>query len=452
MVAAVAARLRRDDRQLPRVDRHAGVQSGADLARAIESVLGQTLPDLELIISDNASTDETEADLPAIRRGRPAHPLHAAPRTDRRLPQLSLRARRRPGALLHVAAARRLRAAAPARAGGGRARRPSRRRVLRAADRVSRRPTGAGGRRRARFPLLGTLSENLCRYLCRPAGQLALLRSLPPRGAASRPARLGLSRLRLDRLGGRRCWPASTGELDEVLLVREASDPTRYTRMIDLSFSKPAGPPGASAAVHARRAVRAARAAAALHAGSAVPAEPRLPRHVLPVPLSAVRQRLPTTSRRHVERAMGSALARRCAAPAALEPHDPARRRAPAVRRARHGRSADQRLGGAHLRAGGRGAAASRRASSCAASRARRRPHRPPPASTSSTFRVRARGWPAPATWPPRCSVPGSAIDFRRRSRASAGSCSSPRRCSSRARGAPGSDASSSTPTTSTRT
>ena len=31
------------------------------LARAIESVLGQTLTDLELIISDNASTDDTEA-------------------------------------------------------------------------------------------------------------------------------------------------------------------------------------------------------------------------------------------------------------------------------------------------------------------------------------------------------------------------------------------------------
>ena len=39
-------------------------------------------------------------------------------------------------------------------------------------------------------------------------------------------------------------WTVSVGtllagkhwELDEVLLVREASDPTRYTRMIDLSF------------------------------------------------------------------------------------------------------------------------------------------------------------------------------------------------------------------------
>ena len=42
-------------------------------------------------------------------------------------------------------------------------------------------------------------------------------------------------------------WTVSVGtllagkhwELDEVLLVREASDPTRYTKMIDLSFSNP---------------------------------------------------------------------------------------------------------------------------------------------------------------------------------------------------------------------
>ena len=33
---------------------------GPSITRAIESVLGQTLGDLELIISDNASTDETE--------------------------------------------------------------------------------------------------------------------------------------------------------------------------------------------------------------------------------------------------------------------------------------------------------------------------------------------------------------------------------------------------------
>ena len=212
-------------------------------------------------------------------------------------------------------------------------------------------------------------------------------------------------------------WTVSVGtllagkhfELDEILLVREASDPGRYTRMVDDLFSNPAGPSRALVAVHARRAVRTPSPAAPLHPGPAVPPERRLPRDVLPVSLPTVR-RGRVSCRPHRRARDGRSLAW-CARYAGPARHDSSRDRAPDLRRARHGRAARS--------------AARRRARtgwpppcgriwqvwSSAASRARPR-RRAPTASTSSTSRGRAPGWPAPAISPRRCSDPRLGFGF----------------------------------------
>ena len=381
------------------------------LARAIESVLGQTMPDLELIISDNASTDETEAICrryaaadPRIRYTRHREPIGGFPNfrfvldaarapyfmwlppDDYALPRLLERAVAVLDAHPDVV-------------------------VLRAADRVS---------RRRRAPVAG-------------GGNVSARRHAEREPLALSSGTRGTTRASTVSTAARRCvascpssgyhafdWTVSVGtllagkhwELDEVLLVREASDPTRYTKMIDLSFSNPLARllpllPFTRAALFELR----------------VPPRPstlaRLFRLNLVYHVMYCQYRYPRygDARVHVAATRRARDGRALAQPA-RHPRSPNRMTRPArgasgVRRARHGRSADQRLGGAHLRAGGRGAAASRECRAALLLERAGARTAPPPASTSSTFRVRAPGWPAPATWPPRCSVPGSAIDFR---------------------------------------
>jgi len=207
------------------------------LARAIESVLGQTLPDLELVISDNASTDETEAICrryaaadPRIRYTRHRGPIGGFPNfrfvldaarapyfmwlppDDYALPRLL----EREVAVLDA--------------------HPD---VACCVPQIE--FLGADGGRwpaEGTFPLVGTLSENLWRYLWDPRDNSrfyglyrreALRRVLPASGYHAFDWTVSVGTL----LAGKH-W-----ELDEVLLVREASDPTRYTKMIDLSFSNP---------------------------------------------------------------------------------------------------------------------------------------------------------------------------------------------------------------------
>ena len=204
------------------------------LARAIESVLGQTLTDLELIISDNASTDDTEAICRRYaaadsrirytrhRGGIGGFPnfrfvLDAArapyfmwlPPDDYALPRLLERAVAVLDAHTDVACC---------------------------VPQIE--FLGDDGRRwpaEGTFPLVGTLTENLHRFLYDPRDNSrfyglyrreVLRRILPPSGYHAFDWTVSVGTL----LAGKH-W-----ELDEVLLVREASDPTRYTRMIDLSF------------------------------------------------------------------------------------------------------------------------------------------------------------------------------------------------------------------------
>ena len=57
-------------------------------AQAIESILGQSLEDLELVISDNASTDATGDICRSFAVRRPPHPLRPPRQEHRRNPQL----------------------------------------------------------------------------------------------------------------------------------------------------------------------------------------------------------------------------------------------------------------------------------------------------------------------------------------------------------------------------
>jgi hypothetical protein len=98
---------------------------------------------------------------------------------------------------------------------------------------------GADGRRwpaEGTFPLVGTLTENLHRFLYDPRDNSrfyglyrreVVRRALPPCGYYAADWTVSLGTL----LAGKH-W-----ELDEVLLVREASDPTRYMQMIDSAFA-----------------------------------------------------------------------------------------------------------------------------------------------------------------------------------------------------------------------
>jgi glycosyltransferase involved in cell wall biosynthesis len=201
------------------------------VGRAIESVLGQTLADFELLVSDNASMDMTEAVCrgyagrdPRIRYTR--HPKPISPldnfytvlegarapyfmwlaADDYVLPRLLEQA-------LSVLDAR-----------------PD---VVCAAPRTefleadgSRRPAAGT------FPLLGDVRENLCRYLADPADNSRFYgvyrREVMQRVLPRQPYHaLDWAVVAATLLYGRHL------ELPEVLLVREANDALKYTRTID---------------------------------------------------------------------------------------------------------------------------------------------------------------------------------------------------------------------------
>ena len=207
------------------------------IARAIESVLDQTFADFELVISDNASTDDTEAICrpyaaadPRIRYTRHRGPIGGFPNfrfvldaarapyfmwlppDDYARPRLLERAVAVLDAHPDVACC------VP---------------QIEFLDDHGRRWPAEGT-----FALVGTLSENLWRYLWDPRDNSrfyglyrreALRRVLPASGYHAFDWTVAVGTL----MTGKH-W-----ELDEVLLVREASDPTRYTKMIDQAFSNP---------------------------------------------------------------------------------------------------------------------------------------------------------------------------------------------------------------------
>ena len=202
------------------------------VTRAIESVTGQTFPDLELIVSDNASTDATEAicrrhaaDDPRVRYTRQATPitpfdnfrfvLDAArapyfmwlPADDYALPRLLERA-------VAVLDAR--------------------------ADVVCCVPgvefLDAGGRRwrsSGTFALTGGLRDNVERFLEDPKDNSRFYglyrREVVRRVLPAAPYYAFDWVLSLASLVYGKHW-----ELDDVLLVREPSDPARYMQLVEV--------------------------------------------------------------------------------------------------------------------------------------------------------------------------------------------------------------------------
>jgi glycosyltransferase involved in cell wall biosynthesis len=206
-------------------------------ARAIESVLGQTLSNLELIISDNASTDDTEAVCRryAVADQRIRYTRHHGPIGAFANFRFVLEAARAPYFMWlspdDYALPRLLERAVA---------------VLDAHPDVACcvpqiEFIGADGMRwpaEGTFPLVGTQSENLHRFLYDPRDNSRfyglhrrewLRRVLPASGYHACDWTVSVGTL----LAGKH-W-----ELDEMLLVREASDPERYTRMVDELFSNP---------------------------------------------------------------------------------------------------------------------------------------------------------------------------------------------------------------------
>jgi glycosyltransferase involved in cell wall biosynthesis len=203
----------------------------ATVARAIESVLAQTFGDFELLVSDNASTDGSEAICrhyatrdSRIRFTRQPRPLGALdnfrfvldtarapyfmwlPADDYVLPRLLEQAvavlQARPDVVC----------AAP-------------RAEFLAADGTRRPAAGT-------FPLLGDVHQNLCRYLADPSDNsrfYGLYRREVVQRVLPREAYYGFD------------WVMAAGtllhgkhvELPEVLLVREANEPLKYTRSLD---------------------------------------------------------------------------------------------------------------------------------------------------------------------------------------------------------------------------
>jgi glycosyltransferase involved in cell wall biosynthesis len=208
----------------------------AVVGRALESVLAQTFTDFELIVSDNGSTDGTEA----LCRGYAARDPRI--RYTRQVPAISgydnfryvLETARAPYFMWLPAddfVLPRLLARAVAVLDA----RPD---VVSCVPRVeflerdgSRRPAPGT------FALMGTLEENLCRFLYDPMDNSrfygvvrrdALRRVLPASGHHAFDWVVSVGLL----LAGKH-W-----ELDEVLLVREANERDKYTRMIDAAFPR----------------------------------------------------------------------------------------------------------------------------------------------------------------------------------------------------------------------
>jgi glycosyltransferase involved in cell wall biosynthesis len=203
----------------------------ATVARAIESVLGQTLADFELIVSDNASADETEticrryaADDPRIRYTR-----HPAPIGGFENFRFVLETARAP-LFMWLPADDYMLPALLERAVAVLGARPD---VVCCVPRIEFvEPDGRRWRAPGTFALLGSAQDNLHTFLRDPRDnsrfyglyrRAVLRRVLPASGYYAFDWVVSVGTL----VYGRH-W-----ELDDVLLVREASDPSRYMRLID---------------------------------------------------------------------------------------------------------------------------------------------------------------------------------------------------------------------------
>jgi glycosyltransferase involved in cell wall biosynthesis len=208
----------------------------ATVGRAIESVLAQTFTEFELIVSDNGSGDGTEA----ICRRYAARDSRV--RYTRQAPAISgfdnfryvLDTARAPY-FMWLPADDFILPALLARAVAVLDARPD---VVTCVPRVEFLARD-GARRRApgTFALMGTVSDNLRLFLHDPMDNSrfyglvrrdALRRVLPAHGYHAFDWVVSVGLL----LAGQH-W-----ELDEVLLVREANDPDKYTRMIDAAFTR----------------------------------------------------------------------------------------------------------------------------------------------------------------------------------------------------------------------
>jgi len=205
------------------------------VARAIESVLDQTFGDFELLVSDNASTDGTEAICRryAARDARIRYTRHPAAITGWDNFRFVLDAARAPYFMWLAAddyALPHLLEQATATLDG----RPD---VVCAAPRVD--FLDADGRRRPApggFALLGSVRENLCRFLRDPLDNsrfYGLYRRDVVRRVLPESAYYGFD------------WVVTGGtllhgkhvQLADVLLVRETTDPLTYMKMIDVVHS-----------------------------------------------------------------------------------------------------------------------------------------------------------------------------------------------------------------------
>ena len=207
------------------------------VARTVESVLGQTFPDLELLVSDNASDDGTES----ICRGLAA--ADSRIHYTRRPTMISaldnfrfvLEQARAPY-FMWLAADDYLLPSMLEQAVAVLDARPD---VVCAVPRTE--FLEADGTRRpaiGTFPLLGDARQNLCRYLADPADNSrfyglyrreVVRRLLPAHTYYGLDWAVAASTLRYGK----------HVELPEVLLIREASDLLKYTRTIDALASGP---------------------------------------------------------------------------------------------------------------------------------------------------------------------------------------------------------------------
>ncbi|HTO13698.1 MAG TPA: glycosyltransferase family 2 protein [Candidatus Binatia bacterium] len=205
------------------------------VARAIESVLAQTFTAFELIVSDNGSTDGTEAICRRYAAG------DARIRYARQTPAIGgvdnyrwvLEAARAPY-FMWLAADDFILPGLLAQAVGVLDARPD---VVTCTPGVEfLEPDGRRRRAPGTFALMGTLDDNLRRFLYDPMDNSrfyglgrrdVLRRVMPARGDHAFDWIVSVGML----MAGRH-W-----ELDEVLLVREANAPDKYSRMVDAAFS-----------------------------------------------------------------------------------------------------------------------------------------------------------------------------------------------------------------------
>lgn len=207
------------------------------VARAIESVLAQTFVDFEVVVSDNASQDGTEAICRRYAAGDPRvrYTRQPAPITGFENFRFVLETARAPYFMWLPAddyMLPRLLEQAVAVLDG----RPDVVCAVPRADFLE--PDGTRRPALGSFPLLGSTRDNLCRFLVDPSDNsrfYGLYRREAVRRVLPADAYYGFD------------WVVAAGtllhgrhaELPDTLLVREANDPAKYTRMIDAIARRP---------------------------------------------------------------------------------------------------------------------------------------------------------------------------------------------------------------------